>query len=107
MEGLWGVKMAPVSPSRFRRYTVAVLATAMGVVGREILGPVIAPTAYLTFYPWVLVSTAYGGLGPGLLTTLLSVLVGGYLYLPPLGSASVEPSGLVRIALFATIYLIQ
>src|SRR5262245_45454750 len=59
---------------RLRRYGFAVLATALlGVVYIPTIGDG-AGTPILVYFFAVLLSACYGGLGPGLLTTVLIVL---------------------------------
>src|SRR3954454_13430408 len=62
-------------PDRLRRYAFALIATAlMGVVYVPVIGDR-AGTPILVYFFAVLLSAWYGGLGPGLLTTALIVLL--------------------------------
>jgi PAS domain S-box-containing protein len=58
----------------FVRYAVAVCSVAAGVALRFALGPALGPMLpYITFFPAIMLAAWFGGLGPGLLATLLSL----------------------------------
>lgn len=62
------------------RYTVAVCAVAAGSALRFALGAVLGSTlAYITFFPAIMLAAWFGGLGPGILATLLSLVAASYL----------------------------
>ncbi|MBI3942781.1 MAG: diguanylate cyclase [Chloroflexi bacterium] len=64
------------------RYACPVLMTALAVLARLVLNPTIGNEApFLLFFPAVLVSAWYGGLGPGMLATALSTLASLYFFL--------------------------
>src|SRR5687768_7789658 len=70
-----------------RAYGGAVLATAAGLILRFVLAPLLGTSVpYITFFPAIVASAAYGGLGPGLATTILSALAAFYFIVPPLHS---------------------
>ncbi|HUI25044.1 MAG TPA: PAS domain S-box protein [Candidatus Kryptonia bacterium] len=77
------------------RYLVALAFTACALALKEMLGPAIVPSAFLTAYAAVLGSALVGGLGPGLLATTLSAIADTYLFLPRF-----DPHTPLRIALF-------
>ena len=58
------------------------------------------PTPYLAFYPAIIAAAAFGGLGPGLLATILTVLCVDLLFTQPLGQLSRDPLEWARQALF-------
>ena len=71
-------------PSRLTRYFGAIAATAIVVMVRYALAPVLGDTApFIPFVIAVMVSAWYGGLGPGLLATALSGAASTYLFIPP------------------------
>src|ERR1700722_19002426 len=83
------------------RYSLAVLAALAGVLIRPPLAPLAGSRgAFLTFFVATAVSAGYGGFGPGILTTLLSVVLVGFFVLPPRGSFHLndpdDPAALVR-----------
>lgn len=55
---------------------------------------------YLQFYPAIIVAAWYGGLGPGVLTTILSAAVAMYFFLPPAGFAAAEASDQLSLGVF-------
>jgi two-component system sensor kinase FixL len=83
------------------RYVLAPLAVAIAFLARIALTPVLQDASpYLLFIPAVLVAGGLGGLGPGLLATGLSVVLGFFV-------ATISPSTsvpeIVNAALFAII----
>jgi PAS domain S-box-containing protein len=70
--------------ARLVAYSVAVLALAVSLLVRRLLAPVLGdavPTMF--FFPAIMLAAYYGGLGPGLLTTLLGALIAHYVYIEP------------------------
>src|SRR5207302_5362644 len=63
------VRIVSDEPSAMRRYGVALLATGGAYWASLVLWPLIDPNAFALFCAAVMVSSWYGGLGPGLLTT--------------------------------------
>src|SRR6516164_11644909 len=77
----------PFLQGRVFRYRLAPLAVAIAFLIRLALAPVMGDASfYLLFVPAVLVAAGLGGLGPGLLATGLSVVVGS-LVLPEIAGA--------------------
>src|SRR5262245_61522333 len=69
-------------PSKSLRYFVAVAATAVVFTARFLLKSVLGDVAPLVMFTLsVMVSAWYGGLGPGLLATALSLLLGDYFFI--------------------------
>ncbi|MEH2039878.1 PAS domain S-box protein [Nostoc sp.] len=65
-------------------YGVAFLSVALALGATLILNPYLTSTPAALFFGAVMVSAWYGGLGPGLLTTLLSTFAVNYLFFKPL-----------------------
>jgi signal transduction histidine kinase len=63
-----------------------------------------APTTL--FFAAVMVSACYGGLGPGLLATALSVLVLDYFFVPPLYSLEIGLADGMRLGVFVTVAIL-
>jgi PAS domain S-box-containing protein len=71
------------------RYGVAALAVAVALLAKLLLDPLtVQDTPFLLVFSAVIVSAWYGGLGPGLLATGMSVLATDYFFLYPRGSFS-------------------
>ena len=76
------------------RYGVAIACAVAAVLAREGLASGWGlEFPYLPFYPAVLIAAWVGGLGPGLLTTLLCALGAVYLWIPPAGSFTIASVG--------------
>jgi K+-sensing histidine kinase KdpD len=67
------------------RYGVAGLAVALAVqLKLQLESVAVLETPFLLIFAAILVSTWYGGLGPGLVATAIATLIIDYLFLPPL-----------------------
>jgi PAS domain S-box-containing protein len=89
------------APSPLLRYGCAVVATLLALLLKLALGPIILPSLYVPFYGAVLVSAWVGGVGPGVVASVLSFGIGQVLYSPPLSPpASDAQLALARDALF-------
>ena len=94
--------MLKVKHSSLRHYGVAVLTVTLVLLLKLLLAPLIAQESpFLLFFAAVIVSTWYGGLGPGLLATALAAFISDYFFL---GSAySVlgnRPGQILELGLF-------
>jgi len=64
------------------RYAVAVCCVAAGLALRFALASALGPALpYITFFPAIMLAAWFGGLGPGILATLLSLVSASYLVL--------------------------
>src|SRR5437868_16789 len=87
---------------RINRYTVALLSFGAGLLIRFAIFPALGQTApYITFFPSVMVSAWYGGLAPGLVTTVLSAAAALLFFLEPL--PRISDSSLLGLALFLAV----
>ena len=84
-------------------YLIAVAAVVASALLRLILDPIfVTESPMLTFVFGIAVASLYGGLGPGLFATVLSIFVGDYLFIEPRMTFGVWSTlDLTRIALFA------
>ena len=94
-------------PSWFKRspglgYAVAALGVTAAVIANLLLETYLqtSPTLFL-FLCAIIFAAWFGGVGPGLAATALSVLAFDYFFLPPIHSLNLMLSDLPRIALFA------
>ncbi len=75
--------------SALLRYSVAVLAVVLALLSKLALEPLIVQeTPFLLVFAAVIVSAWYGGLGPGLLATVVAGLATDYFFLPPTSAFS-------------------
>jgi formate hydrogenlyase transcriptional activator len=88
-------------------YAVAVFAVGVATVlqfGLFRLGPF--HQAFILFYPTVVLATLYGGIGPGILATVLSAISAGYFFVEPRNTFIVRsPEGIIGPLLFTIIGL--
>ncbi|MGA7926982.1 MAG: DUF4118 domain-containing protein [Candidatus Sulfotelmatobacter sp.] len=90
-----------------RRYVVAILASLVALIVREMLSPLLgAHNPYHTVWLAVVFTAWYCGVGPSVVGTLLSVVGVWYLFLPPLHSFAlqqpeVEISGMIGFLVFS------
>src|SRR6266508_5883338 len=84
----------PFAPSPWLRYAVAAASVVIGWLAREALVPVLGPTArpFITFFPVVAVTAWYGGLGPGLVSTVLAALIADRFFILPVRSFALQSS---------------
>jgi PAS domain S-box-containing protein len=85
----------------WRRHGLAVAATAAAVLVDWVLHPWLGGSIFPAFLAGVMIAAWYGGLGPGLLASVLSALAAGYLFLAPRFSFSFGPQNMARLAMFA------
>jgi PAS domain S-box-containing protein len=86
------------------QYGVAVLVALLGLGIMLLLNPIVpmAGSPFLLFFPAVMVSAWFGGMGPGLCTLFLSVLIIWYFFVPPVYSWSIPSvADAIRISLYA------
>ncbi|MEO5729051.1 MAG: DUF4118 domain-containing protein, partial [Byssovorax sp.] len=98
---------APASrPPPFARFGVAVLAVGIAGLSRFAMSPLLGNRfPFLMFFPAIVVSAWYGGLWPGLLTTLLSACLL-TLWIEPIGEIGVaNPVDLLAVFLFIAVGL--
>lgn len=75
------------------RYALAVVAIAIALGLKLVLQPMLKdPTPFLLFFAAVLVSAAFGGLGPGLLATGLAAVLNNYFFIAPFGHLGLGPT---------------
>ena len=100
------VRTAVAGAQRFSagfRYGFSVIATLAALLLKLALGPIILPSLYVPFYGAVLLSAWVGGVGPGIVASVLSFGLGQVLFVPPPGSqTAVVTLAMVRDALFLT-----
>jgi len=93
-------------PSVIKKYGVAVLLVLCALLGTLLLQLVAVVTPL--FFPAVILSAWFGGIGPGLLATPLSVLAFAYYFVPPIYSFAVEGKEIPRFLIFvlSAIYIV-
>ncbi|MBV9385461.1 MAG: PAS domain S-box protein [Chroococcidiopsidaceae cyanobacterium CP_BM_ER_R8_30] len=94
--------MSKVDNSSLRRYGIAVLSVTLVLLLKLLLEPLIGQESpFLLFLVAVMAATYYGGLGPGLLATVLATGISGYFFLGPTRSVLGGKSGqIIELSLF-------
>ncbi|HEY6364460.1 MAG TPA: PAS domain S-box protein [Candidatus Binatia bacterium] len=88
--------------SKTAQYAFAVLVVILAWLLREFVNPILGERVpFILFYPAVVLAAWFGGLGPGLLTTALSVFIAWYAFMPPAYSFALsDPTGLTQLSIF-------
>ncbi len=83
-----------------RRYALAVTAVAVALVLKSILDSITKEESpFLLFFTAVVISAWFGGLGPGILATVLAALCSSYFFFSPPFSVN-NPSQVLRLGVF-------
>ncbi|HEY9665283.1 MAG TPA: PAS domain S-box protein [Coleofasciculaceae cyanobacterium] len=92
--------------SQLRCYGIAFFAWAIALLLTWLLQPLMTPTVFALFYPAVMVSALYGGLGPGLVAVILATLTTKYFFLPPVYSLAItNPNTFFRLTTLVLVAL--
>ncbi len=97
------------APTRTRLlgWGLAVLAPALAFAGTWVLWPVIHSNPLILFLVAVMVTAWYGGRGPSLLATVLSVLTSDYFFVAPYYSLDLGLDDLAELLVFTLIALVM
>ncbi len=86
------------------RYALAVATTAAAVVLTLLLQPLIHPSVLAPFLLAVAIAALYGGVGPGVVASLLSVAALSYWFFPPLHAPGIATTAdTARVLLFLVV----
>ena len=89
------------------RYGVAVVSTGLVTVLTILLQPYLKHGVMAIFFASVMISAWTGGLGPGLLASMLSVLASCYFFFPPIYSfAAHSDDDIAQIVVFSIVTLL-
>lgn len=98
--------MARLTPPAIQRYGVAIAASALAMLLTYVFNTYLFPeAAIIAWFPVIMVSAWYGGLGPGLLATAFALLAG-FLTLPLPWSPEADLAEITWLVLFALAALI-
>src|SRR5215471_3301328 len=93
----WSSQLRPA----WARYGVSLILVAVAACCNYLLPPVYGESHYFFFSAAILASALFGGLGPGLLATIVSALTSAYLFIAPFHSFRIEaPEAAQRLAMF-------
>ncbi|HJZ80688.1 MAG TPA: DUF4118 domain-containing protein, partial [Pyrinomonadaceae bacterium] len=96
----------PATHSSLFRYGVAVLTVALALLLTLLVRPWLEQSDFLFFFPALMLSAWYGGIGPGLLATFLSVLAIDFFLLPPVYGLTLSWAYIPRLGAFAFVALL-
>ncbi|HMH01521.1 MAG TPA: DUF4118 domain-containing protein, partial [Terriglobales bacterium] len=90
------------------RYAVALLATAIAVLARFALNPVLGDyLPYITFFPVIAFSAWYCGVIPSILVTISSLIAAQYWFVPPTHSLRIlnteQLAGIIAFSLVSIV----
>ena len=95
------------TPGKISRYLVAIGALAAALLFRYLVRDSLGfEVPYLQFYPAIIVAAWYGGLGPGVATTVLATMAAMYFFLPPAGFAVGDASNQLSLGVFVATGLV-
>ncbi|HEV8343993.1 MAG TPA: ATP-binding protein [Candidatus Binatia bacterium] len=94
------------SPSPLLGYGVSVVTVVAALSLNLLSWPLVQGTPSSLFFAAVMVSSWYGGLGPGLLATVLSAIALDYFFITPVHSLSLDWSAIVRLSVFLLVALL-
>ena len=83
-----------------RGYVLAVALSVMALGLMVLLRPLMEPSIFFLFLAAVCLSAMYGGLGPGLVATVLSALACDFFFLPPEGVPLSRQEEALRLTIF-------
>jgi PAS domain S-box-containing protein len=81
-------------------YLAAIGAVALSLGLSQLLRAVILPNPFILFFAAITFSAWYGGLGPGLLATMLALVASSYFFIPPYYTIKADGPELVRLVVF-------
>src|SRR5215211_7011320 len=93
-------------PSLLARYGVALLASVLALLLTWLFQPFMQRNLFLWFFAAIVIGAWYGGLGPGLLVTVIASYTMGYFFIPPFASLIIQPEGLLRLGVFILVALL-
>lgn len=98
--------MQRLTRSQLQHYGVAVIAVVVAFLLTQILWWLIKPSLYPLFLAAVMVSSWYGGIGPGLLSTALAVLICTDLLIPSIDFQAASRANVIGLFQFVLVALL-
>lgn len=97
----------PARAPRLLRYSVALVINMLAALLTWLFLPLLQGAVFVFFYPAVLLSAWYGGLGPGLFATVLAIVTVNYMFLPPHYTLNIDSDEFVRLGVFVAMALLM
>jgi PAS domain S-box-containing protein len=99
----WLTRLLRVRQRPVAAYALAIALVVLAAALRWLVGENVgARIPFITFFPAIVLATLLGGLGPGILATIVSTVLAWFLFLP-LEQWHYDSRGLVQLALFVFI----
>ncbi|MDQ3818398.1 MAG: DUF4118 domain-containing protein [Acidobacteriota bacterium] len=89
--------------ARILYYAAAVVLVAVAALFAELLWPLVDRAASALFLAAIMIAAFYGGFGPGLFATLLSVLTMDYFFIPPFYKIELTLANIIRAGVFMAV----
>jgi C4-dicarboxylate-specific signal transduction histidine kinase len=102
----WGRRMLVETRPPSIRYAISLASVATALSLASLLPPRADPSHFTLFFAAVMVSAWYGGLGAGLLATLLSASSLDYFFIAPVHSITLDWQAFLRLGVFSVVALI-
>ena len=96
------ITLLTFTSSKTAQYAFAVLVVILASLLRDFANPILGEKVpFILFYPTVVLAAWFGGLGPGLLATVLSGFIAWYVFMPPTYSFALsDPAGSAQLIIF-------
>src|SRR5258708_12309146 len=98
--------MNPASRSGLLRYGFAIVITGVALALSFLTHPLIQQNPFLWFFGSVAFAAWYGGLGPGLLASLLGLLTVDYFFFSPTYELTLLPADILRLGMFSAVSML-
>jgi K+-sensing histidine kinase KdpD len=93
-------------PSLLARYGVALLASALALLLTWLFQAFMQRNLFLWFFAAIVLGAWYGGLGPGLLVTVIACVGISYFFITPFSLFDSRSENLLRLGVFALVALL-
>jgi len=91
---------------RILYYAAAILLVAVATLFAQLLWPLVDRAASALFLAAIMIAAFYGGFGPGLFATLLSVLAMDYFFIPPFYKIELTLANTIRAGVFTAVSIL-
>src|SRR5947199_7521918 len=92
-------------PPSLVRYGIALLVSLLALLLTRLFLPFMQSNLFLWFFPAIVFSAWYGGLGPSLFAIAFASVTVGYFFLSPFDSLGIGLGGILRLGVFGLIAL--
>ena len=96
------ITLSTFTSSKTAQYAFAVLVVILASLLRYFGNPILGEQVpFILFYPTVVLAAWFGGLGPGILSTVLSGFIAWYVFMPPTYAFALsDPTGPAQLMIF-------